>query len=83
MPQKVFASIGNAFLRISSKPFIETTSIYIPIPAIKMFLLYDGAYTSTNVSCYSSELSMDLFVAGRDQSAADQPNNLAEGHPPL
>jgi hypothetical protein len=26
---------------------------------------------------------MDLFVAGRDQSAADQPNNLAEGHPPL
>jgi len=23
---------------------------------------------------------MDLFVAGRDQSAADQPNNLAEGH---
>jgi hypothetical protein len=30
----------------------------------------------------SAEL-MDLFVAGRDQSAADQPNNLAEGHPPL
>ena len=29
-----------------------------------------------------SEL-MDLFVAGRDQSAADQPNNLAEGHPQL
>ena len=29
-----------------------------------------------------SEL-LDLFVAGRDQSAADQPNNLAEGHPPL
>jgi hypothetical protein len=26
---------------------------------------------------------MDLFVAGQDQSAADQPNNLAEGHPPL
>jgi hypothetical protein len=31
---------------------------------------------------FVSEL-MDLFVAGRDQSAADQPNNLAEGHPPL
>jgi hypothetical protein len=29
---------------------------------------------------YLSEL-MDLFVAGRDQSAADQPNNLVEGHP--
>jgi len=26
---------------------------------------------------------MDLFVAGRDQSAADQPNYLAEGHPPI
>jgi hypothetical protein len=26
---------------------------------------------------------MDLFVAGRDQSADDQPNNLAEGQPPL
>jgi hypothetical protein len=28
---------------------------------------------------------MDLFVTGRDQSAADQPNNLAEawGYPPL
>ena len=28
-------------------------------------------------------LFLSLFVAGRDQSAADQPNNLAEGHPPL
>jgi len=28
---------------------------------------------------------MDLFIVagGRDQSAADKPNNLAEGHPPL
>jgi hypothetical protein len=26
---------------------------------------------------------MDLFVSGRDQSAADQPNNLAEGHSPI
>jgi hypothetical protein len=23
---------------------------------------------------------MDLFVAGRDHSVADKPNNLAEGH---
>ena len=29
-----------------------------------------------------SELK-DLFVAGRNQSAANQPNNLAEGHPLL
>jgi hypothetical protein len=35
-----------------------------------------------NNRLFLSEL-MDLFVAGRDQSAADQPNNLAEGHPPL
>jgi hypothetical protein len=26
---------------------------------------------------------MDLFVAGQDQSAANQPNNLAASHPPL
>jgi len=24
---------------------------------------------------------MDLLLAGEDQSQADQPNNLAEGHP--
>jgi hypothetical protein len=34
------------------------------------------------LSQHLSEL-MDLFVDGRDKSAADQPNNLAEGHPPL
>jgi len=39
------------------------------IPADRLFL-------------FLSEL-MDLFVAGRDQSAADQSNYLAEGHPPL
>ena len=37
---------------------------------------------SIKLKPFLSEL-MDLFVAGRDQSAADQPNNLAEGHPPL
>jgi hypothetical protein len=31
---------------------------------------------------FLSEL-MDVFAAGQDQSAADQPNNLAEGHLPL
>jgi hypothetical protein len=31
---------------------------------------------------FLSEL-MNLFVAGRDQPAAEQPNNLTEGHPPL
>ena len=37
---------------------------------------------SNSLFLFLSEL-MDLFVAGRDQSTADQPNNLAEGHPPL
>ena len=37
---------------------------------------------NTRLFLFLSEL-MDLFVAGRDQSAADQPNNLAEGHPSL
>jgi hypothetical protein len=36
---------------------------------------------NTRLFLFLSEL-MDLFVAGRDQSAADQPS-LAEGHPPL
>jgi len=34
---------------------------------------------NTRLFLFLSELT-DLFVAGRDQSAADQPNNLAEGH---
>jgi hypothetical protein len=29
---------------------------------------------------FVSEL-MDLLLTGKDQSQADQPNNLAEGHP--
>ena len=46
-------------------------------------LVYDFLSQQNNILfLFLSEL-MDLFVAGRDQSAADQPNNLAEGHPPL
>jgi ABC-type oligopeptide transport system substrate-binding subunit len=37
---------------------------------------------NTRLLLFLSE-QMDLYVAGRDQSAADQPNNLAEGHPSL
>jgi hypothetical protein len=37
---------------------------------------------NTGLYAFLSKL-MDLFVAGRDHSVADQPNNLAEGHPPL
>jgi hypothetical protein len=46
-------------------------------------LVYDFLSQQNNrLFLFLSEL-MDLFVAGRDQSAADQPNKLAEGHPPL
>jgi hypothetical protein len=46
-------------------------------------LVHDFLSQQNNILfLFLSEL-MDLFVAGRDQSAADQPNNLAEGHPPL
>jgi len=46
--------------------------------------LYSVAFLSRTIDFFLvlPEL-MDLSVAGRDQSAADQPNNLAEGHPPL
>jgi hypothetical protein len=40
------------------------------------FSLIAGLYKNVPYS----EL-MNFFVAGRDQSAADQPNNLAEGPP--
>jgi hypothetical protein len=37
-----------------------------------------------NTRLFLFPYELDLFVAGRDQSAADQPNNLAEGlTPPL
>jgi hypothetical protein len=67
-------------------PFLEDFS------AAQLFLLLQvnnqlvhdflSQQTNNRLFLFLSEL-MDLFVAGRDQSAADQPNNLAEGHPPL
>ena len=64
-------------------PFLRT------FPAAQPFLLqqvnnhfvHDFLSHQSN-RLFLSEL-MDLFVAGRDQSADDQPNNLAEGQPPL
>ena len=46
--------------------------------------LDDNLFSQQNTRhfLFLSEL-MDLIVAGRDQSAADQPNSLAEGQPPL
>ena len=47
-----------------------------------LFMISFLSRTRLFLFLFLSEL-MDLFVAGRDHSAADQPNNLAEGHPPL
>ena len=72
-----FVRWGNIF------PFFEDFSAAQPFllqqvnnQLVQYFL------SQQNTRLFLSEL-MDLFVAGRDQSAADQPNNLAEGHPPL
>ena len=67
------------------------TPFFEDFPAAQPFLLqqvnnqlvHDFLFQQNNtLFLFLSEI-MDLFVAGRDQSAADQSNNLAEGHPPL
>jgi hypothetical protein len=66
-------------------PFFEDFSAAQPflLQQVNNQLVHDFLSQQNNrLFLFLSEL-MDLFVAGRDQSAADQPNNLAEGHPPL
>ena len=66
-------------------PFFEDFSAARPflLQQVNNLLVNDFLSQQNNrLFLFLSEL-MDLFVAGRDQSAADQPNNLAEGHPPL
>jgi len=66
-------------------PFFEDFSAAQPflLQQVNNQLVHDFLSQQNNRHfLFLSEL-MDLFVAGRDQSAADQPNNLAEGHPPL
>jgi hypothetical protein len=46
-------------------------------------LVHDFLSQQNTILLHFLSQLMDLFVAGRNQSAADQPNNLAEGHPPL
>jgi hypothetical protein len=67
------------------------TPLFEDFPATQPFLLQRVnnrlvhnflSQQNTRLFLVLSEL-MDLFVAGRDQSAADQPYNLAEGHPIL
>jgi len=65
-------------------PFSEDFSAAQPflLQQVNNQLVYDFLSQQNNrLFLFLSEL-MYLFVAGRDQSAADQPNNLAEGHPP-
>ena len=65
-------------------PFFEDFSATQPflLQQVNDQLVHDFLSQQNNRLFFFSEL-MDLFVAGRDQSAADQPNNLAEGHPQL
>jgi hypothetical protein len=65
--------------------FLRTFSAAQPflLQQVNNQLVHDFLSQQNNrLFLFLSEL-MDLFVAGRDQSAVDQPNNLAEGHPPL
>ena len=71
-------------LKISDTPFFEDFSATQPflLQQVNNQLVHDFLSQQNNrIFLFLSEL-MDLFVAGRDQSAADQPNHLAEGHPP-
>ena len=68
-------------------PFFEVFSAAQPflLQQVNNQLVHDFLSQQNNrLFLFLSELMvMDLFVAGRDQSAASQPNNLVEGHPPL
>jgi hypothetical protein len=55
----------------------------LPVHSAKGFANFSASLAMLPPACLVLSELMDLFVAGRDQSAADQPNNLAEGHPPL
>jgi len=62
-------------------PFFEDFSATQPflLQQVNNQLVHDFlSQQNSRLFLFLSEL-MDLFVAGRDQSAADQPNNLAEG----
>ena len=66
-------------------PFFEDFSAAQPflLQQVNNQLVHDFLSQQNNrLLLFLSDL-MDLIVAGRDQSAADQPNNLAEGPPPL
>ena len=74
--ETVFLSVYTFFEDFSAaQPFL--------LQQVNNQLVHDFLSQQNNrLFLFLTEL-MDLFVAGRDQSAADQPNNLADGHPPL
>ena len=73
--RKHFSFLFTPFLRTFQQPFL--------LQQVNNQLVHDFLSQQNNrLFLFFPEL-MDLFVAGRDQSAADQPNYLAEGHPPL
>ena len=64
-------------------PFFEDFSAAQPflLQQVNNQLVHEFLSQQNNrLFLFLSEELMDLFVAGRDQSASDQPNNLAEGH---
>jgi len=66
-------------------PFFEDFSAAQPflLQQVNNQLVHDFLSQQNNRLFLRLSELMDLIVAGRDQSAADQPNYLAEGHPPL
>ena len=74
-----------SFLRLRPIPFFEDFSAAQPflLQQVNNQLVHDFLSQQNNrLFLLLSEL-MDLFVSGRDQSAADQSNNQVKGHPPL
>jgi len=82
---KGFACDASPYLSFLFSPFFEDFSAAQPflLQHVNNQLVHDFLSQENNrLFLFLSEL-MDLFVAGRDQLAANQPNYLTEGHPPL
>jgi hypothetical protein len=66
-------------------PFFENFSVAQPclLQQVSSQLVHNClSQQNATLVLFIPEL-MDLFVADRGQSVVDQPNNLADGHPPL
>jgi hypothetical protein len=67
-------------LHLYSRTFQQPNPFCCNRSTTNLFMI---SFLSRTMEFFSLSELINLFVAGRDQSAADQPNNLAEGHPPL